>query len=89
MTGELAAERDQVLVSAAVAPGPQKAVFQQSALQVILELLTYERRQVTAGALQRFKKSWVVFFDDGIQRRPFRPVPAVGGCVRCNGASAP
>jgi hypothetical protein len=39
-----AAERDQVLVSAAVALDAQKPVLQQSAFQVILELLADKPR---------------------------------------------
>ena len=45
----LAAERDQMLVSAAIALDPQEAVLQQSTLQILFEFLTDELRQVTAG----------------------------------------
>jgi hypothetical protein len=43
----LAAERHQVLMRAAVALDAQEPVFQQAALQVVIELLADEPRQVT------------------------------------------
>jgi hypothetical protein len=44
----LAAEGDQVFMKAAVALDAQKAVFQQAALQVVVEFLADEPRQVTS-----------------------------------------
>ena len=44
----LAAERDQVFVSAAVALDAQEPVLKQPAFQVILELLADKPRQMTA-----------------------------------------
>jgi hypothetical protein len=62
----LTTECHQVLVAAAVALHPQKAVFQKSTLQVVFELPTYERRQVAIRVLHRLKKAWIMLFNDGI-----------------------
>lgn len=42
-----AAERNEVLMTAPVTLDPQKPMFQKTALQVVLELLPHEGRQVT------------------------------------------
>jgi len=64
---------------AAVALDAQEPVFQQAALQVILELLADEPRQVTARVLDLPQEAWVVLSDYGVEGGLFRPVAVVGG----------
>jgi hypothetical protein len=78
----LAAERHQVFVMAAVALDAQEAVFQQSALQVVLELPAYEHGQAAAGLLDLLHEAGVVLCNDGVKGRLFRAVAVVGG--RCS-----
>jgi hypothetical protein len=66
-------------MTATVALDPQEAVFQQSALQVILELAAYESRQVPAAAFDLLQESRVVFSNNGIERGLLGPMPVVGG----------
>ena len=48
-TPPFAAECHQVLVQATATLDPKKSVFEQPALQLVLELLAHEHRQVAAG----------------------------------------
>jgi hypothetical protein len=78
-TTALAAERDQVLEAAAITLDPQKAVLQQSALKVVFEFLANKLRQLAARAFDFLKEAGVMFGNDRIECRPFRPVTAVRG----------
>ena len=67
-----------MFVPAAVALDPQKALLQQTALQVILKFLAHETRKVTTGTSDLLNKARVVLGDDGVQNGPFRAMTAVG-----------
>jgi hypothetical protein len=56
-------------------------VFQQSALQVVLELLAHESGQVTSGMFNHFQEFGVMLRDKRDQGRPLRAMPAVNGGV--------
>ena len=71
-SASLARKGHQVLVTAGVALDAQKPVFEQAALQVVVELLLDEMRQGCAFALQPGKKLRVAGLDDAIERRLFR-----------------
>ena len=72
--------------SAAVALDSQKAVLQQSALEVVLELLANEFWQVAAGLFDFLDEAWVVFSKDGVESGLFRAVPVVSGNSGGNGS---
>jgi hypothetical protein len=55
-------------------------MVQEATLQVFFELLSHERRQLTARCLDRLQETRVMLGDDGIENRPFRTVAAVGRC---------
>ena len=64
-------------MAAAIALDSQEAMLQQSALQVILKLLSDELRQIAARSFNSIDESWVVLGDDGVEFRLFRLMPAV------------
>ncbi len=76
----------QVLVTAGVALDAQKPVFEQAALQVVVELLLDEMRQGCAFGLQPGKKLRVAGLDDTIERRLFRSVAFVDVAVGTAGS---
>jgi hypothetical protein len=69
-----------VFVTAAFALHAQEAVFQQAALEIVLELLADESGQVTARALDLLHEPRVIFSNNGIERGLFRSMPVVGRC---------
>jgi hypothetical protein len=68
-----------VFVTAAFALRAQEAVFQQAALEIVLELLADESGQVTARALDLLHEPRVILSNNGIERSLLRPVPVIGG----------
>jgi hypothetical protein len=73
-------------MAAAIALDSQEAMLQQSALQVILKLLSDELRQIAARSFNSIDESWVVLGDDGVEFRLFRLMPVVawgGGWRSC------
>ena len=70
-----------MLVTAGVALDAQKPVFEQAALQVVVELPLDEMRQGCAFGLQPGKKLRVAGLDDATQRRLFRTVAIVDVAV--------
>ena len=83
----LAAERDQVFVSTAIALDAQEPVFEQTALQIVLKLPAHESGKMTTGALDLLHKAGVVFGEDGVKRCLLRPVAVVGGSGKNRGWS--
>ena len=67
-------------MAAAIALDSQEAMLQQSALQVILKLLSDELRQIAARSLNFIDESWVVLCDDGVEFRLFRLMSVVAWC---------
>ena len=74
----LAAERDQVFIAAAIAPDAQEAVFQQTALQVVLELPADKLGQVATRPFDFLNEAREMFGDKGIKPGLFWPMAAVG-----------
>jgi hypothetical protein len=68
-----------VFVPASVTLDPQKAVLQQAALEILIELLTDELRQVPARGFDFPQEAGVVLGNDRIQSGPFRAVSPVSG----------
>ena len=73
-------------MTAGVALDAQKPVFEQAALQVVVELLLDEMRQGCAFGLQPGKKLRVAGLDDTIERRLFRSVAFVDVAVGTAGS---
>ena len=71
----LAGESNEVLVTAAIAIDAQKAMFKQTALETVLELLAYKRREMSTMSLQGGINGRVVPLDELIRHCLFRPVP--------------
>jgi len=65
-------------VAAAVALHAQKAVLQETALQVVFEFLANELRKVAVTALALVHEPRVMFSNNGIERGLFRSMPVVG-----------
>ena len=80
-----AAKRHQVFMPTTIALDAQKTVFQQAALQVVVEFLAHEFWQVTATMLYLLNEAWVMCSNDGIECGLFRLVPMVGGNACGNG----
>ena len=76
----------QVLVTAGVALDAQKPVFEQAALQVVVELPMDEMRRGCAFGLQPGKKLRVAGLDDAMERRLFRSVAFVDVAVGTAGS---
>ena len=66
-----------MFITAAIALDAQKAVFEQSALEIVIELLAYKSREISTIGLQGGNKGRDVLFDELIQKRLLRPVPVV------------
>ena len=64
-------------MAAGIAPDPQEAMLQQTALQVILKLLSNELRQMAARSFNFIDELWVVLGNDGVEVRLFRLMPEV------------
>ncbi len=73
-------------MTAGVALDPHKPVFEQAALQVVVELLLDEMRRGCAFGLQPGKKLRVAGLDDAIERRLFRSVAFVDVAVGTAGS---
>jgi hypothetical protein len=76
-----------VLVPAAVTLHEQEAVLQQAALQIVLELLAHELREVTASAFNVLHEARVMLSDNGVEIGLFRPMPEIGRSNRKDGLS--
>ena len=76
----------QVLVTAGVALDAQKPVFEQAALQVVVELPLDEMRRGCAFGLQPGKKLRVAGLGDAMERRLFRSVAFVDVAVGTAGS---
>jgi hypothetical protein len=69
-----------VFAAAAVALHAQESVLQQTALQIVFELLADDPRQVTAGAFDLLHEPRGVLGNDAIERGLLRSMPAAGRC---------
>lgn len=67
-----------MLVTAAVALDAQESVFQKSALQVLLELLTNELGKMTTRTLDLLQEARVMLGDNGVKGGLLRPVAVIG-----------
>ena len=72
-----AREGHQVLVTAAVALHPDKAMFKATAARVLLELVNNEARQRRIALAQVLEECAEVCLDQRIQRRLLRAMPAI------------
>ena len=72
-----AGEGNEVLVAAGVALDAQEAVFEQTALQVIVELPLDECRERSAFGFEPGEKPGEVSLDDSVERCLFRTVAFV------------
>jgi len=63
-----------VLVTAAIALDAHEAVFKQSALEVVLELLANELRQAGARSFDFLNEVRIVLLNESIEYRLIRPV---------------
>ena len=68
-----------MFITAAIALDAQKAVLEQAALQVVVELLLDEVRYGSAFGYQTGEKLWVVGLDNPVERSLFWPMSYV--CV--------
>lgn len=73
----LARKGNKMLMAAAVALHPDKAVLQATAAQVLLELVNNEARQRRIALAQVLKECAEVYLDQRIQRRLLGAMPAI------------
>lgn len=80
----LAAERDQVLMMATLTLGPQEAMTEQAAPQILLELLGYEIRKWIARITDHLVlKAEPIGLDEFVKSCLLRLVPGIGKLFDC------